>query len=909
MANVRISEIANELGYSSKEVLDKAIELGLKVKTHSSGVTDEEAAALYDFIQTGEIPENFKKKPEKKKPEVKKTAPKPTKEKDNKEIKEKESKSAPAAKSAKEKPLEQENPQEEKVKASQVKGEEQPSESKNKEILAKKDEIKPEPKEQKAPEKTEKTEPAQTKEAPAKESLADASLQKRRGLMIVKKKKDEILPQKQNSERKQSEPVRNLESMFTFSDGDGAAKKKKKEKKPIIATKKDGAQKVDLLGDRDLADIVLEDENVVVLPDFSVRTPTPQPTQKTKQPTNYKPSLNNSMSSFLEQGIQRRSRKKHKKVSRDSGSGEAVTSVSIPKEIRVYEFAEKLNKQPSEIIGKLFMLGMMTTKNDFLDEDAIEILADEFNVEVNLIDDTQEFDYVAAYEEQVDDSNLTERAPVITIMGHVDHGKTSLLDYIRKSRVAAGEAGGITQHVGAYMVNKNGKNITFIDTPGHEAFTAMRARGAKITDIVIIVVAADDGVKPQTKEAISHAKAAGVPLIIAMNKMDKETANPDLVKTELANLDILSTEWGGTYEFVPISAKTGMGIEELLEIVLLQAEILELKANAKASAKATIVESSRQKGRGSVATVIVENGTLKVGDTVVAGVAYGKIRSLLDDKGKNLKEIKPGECGVIIGLSEIPEAGETLIGVKTDKEAREYAQKKAEYLRQKELSKSTKVTIEELSEKIAEGELKTLPVIVKADVQGSLEAIKASLEKLRNDEIKVNIIHSGVGGITQSDVALARASENSVILGFNIRPTGEIKDKAKESGVEIKTYNVIYNLIDDIKTLLGGLMSPIVREEQLGQAQVRQVIVVPKVGAIAGCLVTEGTINRGAKIRLIRNGVVIHEGTISSLKRFKDDVREVAKGYECGVGIEGYNDIRENDYIESFKEVEEQATL
>ena len=494
-------------------------------------------------------------------------------------------------------------------------------------------------------------------------------------------------------------------------------------------------------------------------------------------------------------------------------------------------------------------------------------------------------------------------------MGHVDHGKTSLLDYIRSSRVAAGEAGGITQHVGAYMVNKNGKNITFIDTPGHEAFTAMRARGAKITDIVIIVVAADDGVKPQTKEAVSHAKAAGVPIIIAINKMDKEAANPDKVKSELAELDILSTDWGGTYEFVPISAKMGTGIDDLLEIVLLQAEILELKANAKANAKAAIIESSQQKGRGPVATVIVENGTLRVGDIVVAGVAYGKIRTITDDQGKILKEIKPGECGVIMGLSEIPEAGETLISVKTDKEAREYAQKKAEYLRQKELSKTTKVSLEELSEKIAEGELKSLPVIVKADVGGSLEAIKASLEKLRNDEIKVNIIHSGVGGITQSDVELARASENSVILGFNIRPTGEVKEKAKESGVEIKTYNVIYNLLDDVKAILSGLMSPVIHEEQLGQAQVRQVINVPKVGAIAGCMVTEGTINRGAKIRLIRNGVVVHEGTVSSLKRFKDDVREVARGFECGVGIDGYNDIREGDYIESFKEVEEQASL
>ncbi|WP_169779225.1 translation initiation factor IF-2 [Campylobacter curvus] len=903
MSNVRISEIANELGYPSKEIVEKAQELGLKVKTHSNAVSLEEAEAIYEYVQSGVIPEKFKKekpkvkpKKEPKEPSEKEIAKKQTKAKEEKPVKasttqKKDTKShkADEAKAKKDQESVKKQKIETQPKQEQIKQESQPKEV----------EFKPEVKD-------EISEPQKPKE-----SLADVS-QRRRGLVIVKKKKEfEPAPLKRDENRAKNTDaieINSLKNMFASSD-ENLARKKKKDKKPVVATKKDSAQKMDLLGSSDFGDIVIEDEDVVVLPDFSFKTPNPQPTQKTKQPNVLKPTINNTINPFGEGGIQRRARKKHKKPENKQNS-EAVTSINIPKEIRVYEFAEKLNKQPSEIIGKLFMLGMMTTKNDFLDEDAIEILADEFNVEVNIIDDQKEFDYVAAYEEEVrDDENLLPRAPVITIMGHVDHGKTSLLDYIRKSRVAAGEAGGITQHVGAYMVNKNGKNITFIDTPGHEAFTAMRARGAGVTDIVIIVVAADDGVKPQTKEAVNHAKAAGVPIIIAINKMDKEAANPDLVKTGLAELDIMPTEWGGKYEFVPISAKTGMGIDDLLEIVLLQAEILELKANPKASAKASVIESSLQKGRGPVATIIVENGTLRVGDTVVAGVAYGKIRSLLDDQGRPLQEIKPGECGVIVGLSEIAEAGETLIGVKTDKEAREYAQKKAEYLRQKELSKSTKVSLDELSAKIAEGELKTLPVIVKADVGGSLEALKASLEKLANNEIKVDIIHSGVGGITQSDVALASASKDCVILGFNIRPTGEIKEKAKESGVEIKTYNVIYNLIDDVKALLGGLMSPIIREEQLGQAQVRQVINVPKIGAIAGCLVTEGTINRGAKIRLIRDGVVIYEGMVSSLKRFKDDVKEVAKGYECGVGIEGCNDIRENDYIESFKEIEEQAKL
>ena len=551
----------------------------------------------------------------------------------------------------------------------------------------------------------------------------------------------------------------------------------------------------------------------------------------------------------------------------------------------------------------------MTTKNDFLNEDEIEILGAEFAIEVSIIDEQEEFDYIKAYENENEGAGSETKVPVVTIMGHVDHGKTSLLDYIRNSRIASGEAGGITQHVGAYMVEKNGRKITFIDTPGHEAFTAMRARGANATDIAIIVVAADDGVKPQTKEAISHAKAANVPIIIAINKIDKENANPDLVKSGLAELGVLTTDWGGEYEFGAISAKTGQGVEDLLEIVLLQADLLDLKADSKRDAKATIIESSLQKGRGPVATIIVENGTLKVGDIIVAGIAHGRVRALNDDLGNPLKSVGPGECGVIIGLSEVPDAGETLISVKSEKEARDYAAQKYEYLRQKELSKSTKVSIDELSAKIAEGSLKSLPVIIKADVQGSLEAIKASLEKLRNDEIKVDIIHQGVGGITQSDIALASASANSVILGFNVRPTGEVKELAKERGVSIKTYNIIYNLIDDVKALLGGLMSPVISQEELGQAVIKQVITVPKIGQIAGCLVTEGSINRGAKIRVIRDGVVVFEGNVSSLKRFKDDVREVAKGYECGVGIEGFNDMKEGDYVESYKVIESAASL
>ncbi len=875
--SVRISEIATELGYANKEIVEKAQQMGLKVKTAANSVSEEEAEALYNFVQNGEL-----SKPKKEKKISKLKADNPKKDDNKKVVKTKQIKSKKDTKTDENSPkiIEQKGIKKEEILPQKVKIDE--------------DKI-PNPKTE---EKVESIQEQKIEEKP-KESLV-SSLIKRRGLVIVKKKNDDT--KKPEISKEKSEAIdKNIASMF--SSGELSAKKKKKEKKTQLATKKDAQQKIELTSDHDMADVVLEDEDVVVLPDLTLKPIQNENSYLSKKPQNVlKQNFN-----FNEQGISRKSRKKHKKVVKET-QGQAVTSINIPKEIRVYEFADKIQKSVGEIISKLFALGMMTTKNDFLAEDEIEILADEFGVEVNIIDESKEFDYVEAYENE-ESSELINRAPVITIMGHVDHGKTSLLDFIRNSRVASGEAGGITQHVGAYMVQKNGRTITFIDTPGHEAFTSMRARGAEVTDIVIIVVAADDGVKPQTKEAINHAKAANVPIIIAMNKMDKEGANPDRLKTQMSELGIMAIDWGGEYEFVPISAKTGQGIDDLLEIVLLQADLLDLSADPSRMAKAVIIESSLQKGRGPVATIIMENGTLKIGDTIVAGVAYGKVRDLTDDNGNKLKELKPGECGVILGLSEVPDAGETLIGVKTDKEAKEYAQKKYEYLRQKELSKSTKVTIDELSAKFAEGELKTLPIIVKADVQGTLEALKASLEKLRNDEIKVNIIHSGVGGITQNDVGLAAASENCVIFGFNIRPTGDVKTTAKERGVEIKTYNVIYNLIDDVKAILSGMMSPIISEENLGQAEIRQVINVPKIGQIAGCMVTEGSIIRGAKIRIIRDGVVIFEGNISSLKRFKDDAKEVASGYECGVGIEGFNDMKEGDFIESFKEVEQKASL
>ncbi len=867
MDKVRIKEIADELAQKSKDIVIKANELGINVKAANSSVTPEEAEMIMNYVLNG-----VKQKPSVAKDTETSLKPKVESKKEENLVKEKQTTSKPKA---------------EKSSKTLPKKEEQTKDSKKK-VEVKKEIKEPEIK---------------------KESIAQASVKKRRGLVIVKKKRPAKVETKESdfpsAYKKQSMTKAPLESVFGSMQ---ETPKRKKKVKKAPAEKKTNVQKIDIAFS-EMADIKLElEENVVVLPDFSVKEE-PKVEQRTKRVTDPSQIRTTKKVSFIQsQGIKRKSKKKKSKKVTDENA-DVIKSVEIPEEIRVYEFADKIKKPVGEVIKELFLLGMMVTKNDFLDKDSIEILAETFDVEVTTVNTLEEIDYVKAYEESSSEEELVERAPIITIMGHVDHGKTSLLDYIRSSKVAAKEAGGITQHVGAYMVEKNGKKITFIDTPGHEAFTEMRSRGAQVTDIVIVVVAADDGVKPQTKEAIEHAKAANVPFIIAMNKMDLPAANPDLAKAGLAELGVTPIDWGGEHEFVEVSAKTGQGIDDLLEVILLQAEVMELKANPNKPAKATVIESSLEKGRGPVATVVVNDGTLKVGDVIVAGVGHGKVRSLLDDMGKRVKQALPGEPVVVLGLSEVPSAGEHLVVVKNDKEAREFAKKRAEYLRQKELSKSTKVTLDELSSKIAEGAIKSLPVILKADVQGSLEAIKGSLEKIKNDEVKINIISAGIGGITESDVALAEASENSVILGFNVRPTGSVKEKAKANGVEIKTYNIIYDLIDDVTNLVAGLLSPVIREENLGQAEVREVFVVPKVGAIAGCIVTDGVINRGVKVRLIRDGVIIYESTISSLKRFKDDVNEVKKGYECGIGIEGFNDIKVGDFIESFKEVEERATL
>lgn len=882
MDKIRISQIAKEIGKTSKEILQKAQELGFEVKTASSAVTTEQAEELYNYVLSGKSVEIKTSKEETKKSTKTEKATKTKKEESKlKKTKEDEIDKKTRTKTST-KDSKKESP---KIATIEVLQEENPQESP----------------------KTQQESPKQDLPITPQEN----STIKRTGLRIVKKRdlKTEEIPQTQIEEKK--EPSKTLQDLLGNFDNDSFAKKdkkKKKEKSNLQHTKKPNQQKIDLLDNREFQSSDDEEEEGIILFDLSVQDEVNLDEEENEKRATTERIKIQRHNPFMEQGSTRRSSRK--KAPKPQKTQEAIQGiVNIPEEIRAYEFAEKIGRSTGDVIKVLFSLGMMVTKNDFLEKDAIEILAEEFGIQIEITNNADELDYTQLHESNENEKDLVERAPVVTIMGHVDHGKTSLLDYIRNTKIASAEAGGITQHIGAYTITKNGKQITFIDTPGHEAFSEMRARGASVTDIAIIVIAADDGIKPQTIEALNHAKAANAPIIIAVNKIDKPEANTDKVKAEAAELGFTPLEWGGEYEFVHISAKTGEGIDDLLETILLQAEILELKANPNKPARAVVIESSLEKGKGPVATLIVQNGTLKVGDSIIADTAYGRVRAISDDLGKNITTITPSGVGVITGLNEVPPAGSILLAVENDNIARDYAQKRAAHLRQKELSHSTKVSFDELSSMVAQGQLKNLPVIIKTDTQGSLEAIRGSLEKLQNDEVKVNIIHKGVGGITESDITLAAASTNCVILGFNVRPTGSVKNKAKELGIEIKTYSIIYALIDDIKALLGGLLSPVFEEENTGQAEVRETFNIAKVGTIAGCFVTDGVIQRGIKVRLIRNGVVIHTGNIASLKRFKDDAREVQKGFECGIMLENYNDIQVGDVFETYKEVAKQRTF
>ncbi len=572
-------------------------------------------------------------------------------------------------------------------------------------------------------------------------------------------------------------------------------------------------------------------------------------------------------------------------------------SVSIPDEISVSELAQKLKVTASEVIKRLMMMGVMASVNQVIDYDTAYLVADELGAKVakEVVVTIEE----KLFDEETDSPDALEtRPPVVCVMGHVDHGKTSLLDAIRNTHVTAGEAGGITQHIGAYRVNCNGQYITFLDTPGHEAFTAMRARGAKSTDIAILVVAADDGIMPQTVEAINHAKAAKIPIIVAINKIDKPTANPEAIKTELTKYELVPEEWGGDTICVPVSALTGKGIPDLLETVLLVAEVEDFKANPNRRAKGIVIEAKLDRGRGPVATVLIQNGTLHTSDTIIVGTAVGRVRAMTNDKGKIIKEAGPSVPVEIIGLDSVPSAGDELNAVEDERMAKELAEQRRQKEKEETFKANAKVNLDDLFAQMAEG-VKDLNIIVKADVKGSAEAVKASLEKLTNEEVKVNVIHTGVGGIIEGDVMLAAAS-NAIIVGFNVRPDKAAIDSAELQGVDIRTYRIIYECIEEITAAIKGMLKPVYREVVLGHAEVRQTIHVPNVGFIAGSYITDGKVTRASQIRVVRDGVIIFEDKIASLRRFKDDVKEVASGYECGIGLEKFNDIKEKDVLEAY---------
>ncbi|SHR12923.1 translation initiation factor IF-2 [Mycobacteroides abscessus subsp. abscessus] len=577
---------------------------------------------------------------------------------------------------------------------------------------------------------------------------------------------------------------------------------------------------------------------------------------------------------------------------------ELPTKITFTESLTVAELAKKLHREPSELIKKLFLLGVMATINQSLDKDAIELIAAEYGVEVEeeiKIDVTD----LEVYFTEDNEAELVERPSVVTIMGHVDHGKTTLLDSIRNTKVTAGEAGGITQHIGAYQVEENGKKITFLDTPGHAAFTTMRARGAKITDITILVVAADDGVMPQTIEAINHAKAAEVPIIVAVNKMDKESANPDRVMQELTEYGLVPEAWGGDTIFVPLSALKGEGIDNLLEMILLVGEVEEYKANPNRKAIGTVIEAQLDKGRGSVATLLVQNGTLRIGDPIVVGTTFGRVRAMVNDLGRRVKEAGPSTPVEITGLNDVPHAGDRFVVFEDEKTARQVGEARSQLAIQASRSEKTRVSLDNLFEHMKQGEMKDINLIVKADVQGSVEALAAALQKIEVEGINVKIIHTGVGAINESDITLAAAS-NAIVIGFNVRPDNNAKRAAEAEEVDVRLHRIIYKVIEEIEAAMKGMLDPEFEEKITGQAEVRQTFKVSKVGTIAGSYVTDGKIARGSGIRVIRDGIVVFEGEIDALKRFKDDAKEVSQGYECGITIKNYNDVKEGDVIEAF---------
>ncbi len=902
---IKLSDAAKDFNVPSQELIDFFAEKGDNKKKTGSSLSEEEMNSLLehytkDRYSVNSLDEYFNSKndprpvkeeapKEEKKPAAKKSAEK-------KEDKKEEKKAAPAKKA---------EPEKKQETAPAKKAE---PEKKQEAAPAKKAE--PEKKQEAAPVK--KAEPEKKQEAaPVKKAEPEKKQEAAPAKKAEPEKKQEAAPVKKAEPEKKQEaaPVKAEEKPAEEKTQELKKQDKKKDKKKEQAKAQDR-------GERTKFNATISSE--------TAQTSTQRRTVDTRgsyvdldkynerydQMATSNKHKNDNYSSKKQKINQKSAQRNRQQFSKKESEAEKLKrlelerarkqqlKVLIPDTITVGELATRLKAAATEVIKQLMKLGVMASINQEIDFDTASLVAEEMGakvekevivtIEERLIDDTDD-----------DDTNLQPRCPVVVVMGHVDHGKTSILDRIRNAHVAAGEAGGITQHIGAYQVNINGQDITFLDTPGHEAFTSMRARGANITDIAILVVAADDGIMPQTVESINHAKAAGVSIIVAINKMDKEGANPDRIKEELTKYDLVCEDWGGDVICVPVSAKTGEGIDDLLENVLLVAEVKELKANPDRLAKGTVIEARLDKGRGPIATLLVQNGTLKQGDVLIAGTAVGRVRVMTNDKGRTVKSAGPSVPVEITGLAEVPSAGDTFNAVEDERLARELVEQRKHEQKQEQFNAYRKVTLDNLFSQIAEGEIKELPIVVKADVQGSVEAVKQSLEKLSNNEVRVRVIHGAVGAVKESDVMLASAS-NAIIVGFNVRPDPVAAENAERDGVDIRLYRIIYDAIEEIGTAMKGMLAPKLREVEQGRVEVRQVYKISNVGMVAGSYVLSGKVTRGSKVRVVRDGIIIADDEIAGLKRFKDDVKEVADGYECGISLEKFSDVKEGDIFETY---------
>jgi len=917
MSKVRIYDLANEMGVKPKDLFERIKEMGYDVRSHSSTLSEEEAQAVRNRLEAEGWPKKEEVSSEQVKAEEKSNS-KPAiiirrrRESEEAQVEEKKEEEKPVEKKPKikfklvlKKPAKKEV-SEEQPKVEEVRKEETEAEKKPAEVVPEPPKTEKEPVREvsKPEEKKETVAPKETPEeiSKTKEPGEETRAEKPRGPRVVARPvgvAKQVVEMRQKAERPKEKVERPKKTRRVVTDFERRPRpepprppepektvEKKKKKKQVVELEefRKKAKKKAAKPKREREEILEELELMEELK---------------KAPEELAAEI--EVSEKPEVSKKEEPPKEEAKEERPATLPRKEKKIKVYESIQVGELAKQMGVKAADLIRKFMELGTMVTINQSIDAETAAIVASEFGYEVEqaAIEEEQLLEYTPPSPEE-----LKPRPPVVTVMGHVDHGKTTLLDAIRETDVAAREAGGITQHIGAYKVKlKDGQEITFIDTPGHEAFTHMRARGAQVTDIVILVVAADDGVMDQTREAIDHARAAGVPIVVAINKIDKPDANPERVKSELAELGLVPEDWGGETLFAEISAKKKMGIDELLELVLLQAEMLELKAAPNRPARGRIIESRLDKGRGPVATVIIQEGTLHEGDPFVAGTTYGRVRAMLDERGRRLKEAGPATPVEVLGFSEVPQAGDDFIVMPDEQKARKVAEYRARKQREAEVAREAKMSLEKLFEKLKEGEIKELKVVLKADVQGTLEALMDSLRKLSTDEVRVNVIRSGIGAISESDIMLASASD-AIVIGFNVRPTAQAKKLAEQEKVEVRFYDVIYKLIEDVKAAMSGLLEPEYEERITGVAEVRATFKVPKVGVVAGCYVKEGKLERGAKVRLLRDNVVIYTGKIASLRRFKEDVKEVPAGYECGVGLENFQDIKVGDIIEAFELVE-----